>query len=66
MGKIYEKIKQTEVEQEPKTLAAYNAENEHLKKQLARVTEQLEILKNQRAYSRKRHKVACLNKKVER
>ena len=38
-------IKQTEVEREPKTLAACKAENERLKKVLARVTEQRKILK---------------------
>ena len=38
-------IKQMEVQREPKTLAAYKAENERLKKELARVTDQREILK---------------------
>jgi len=43
-GRDMKEIKQTEVEREPKKLAAYKTENERLKKELARVTEQREIL----------------------
>ena len=44
-GRDMKEIKQTEVQREPKTLAACKAENERLKKVLARVTEQRKILK---------------------
>jgi transposase len=37
-GRDMKEIKQTEVVREPKTLAAYNAYTESLKKELARLT----------------------------
>jgi len=44
-GRDMKEIKQTVVEREPKTSTACKAESERLKKELARVTEQREILK---------------------
>ena len=64
-GRDMKDIKQVEPEREPTTLAEYKEKVKRLKNELARVTEQGEILKKQRAYSRKLHPAVCSNTKYE-
>jgi len=54
-GRDMKEIKQVVPERKPTTLVEYKVELARIKKELAPVTEQREVLKKQRTYSRKHH-----------